>query len=222
MFKYSKLTKKSMAYWLQSTFSSDKFNERKALRHTRRENQIPKYDRDFEEIFLELAKEDIIRKGRALYVNEVDRLTQRARIMARHKRRDFGEPKQLQPKQELLASDSEAYVKAQLPSEFATRLLKQLKSIKETTNPLLNEGEFGDIRNWKMKTAADNIQKIILEMNDRLKSKSTTPELERTLKSEMIRWNEFVKTIHSRLNRKMGALDFRDYVSGIEKSFKSS
>jgi len=224
MLKYSKFTKKSMAYWFQSTFSSDKFNERKALRHSRRENQgtISRNDTEFDQVFLELAESEIAKKGRPLYANEVDQLTQRARVQTRHKRRDFGEPKQFQQKEEPMASDSEAYVKAALPSEFANRLLKQLKSVKETTNPLLNEGELGDIRNWKMKTAADNIQKIILEMNEMLKARSTTPELERTLKSEMIRWNEFAKTIHSRLNKKMSALDFRDYVNDIEKSFKSS
>lgn len=214
----------AFSQWLQSTFSSDKFNARKGLRHTRREYQsfIPRHDSDFDQIFLELANDEIKKNERLLSSSEIDQLTQRARIQARHKRRDFGEPKQLVVKEEPMAIESEAYITATLPSEFSARLSKQLKSVKETTNPLLNDGEIGDIRNWKMKTAADNIQKIVGEMHERLKSKNIAPELERTLKYEMTRWNEFARTIHLRLNKKMSALDFRDYVTDLERSFKSS
>ena len=225
MFKYAKTSKNLMAIsqWFESTFSSDKFDARKALRHTKKEYSqfIPKTS-DFDEIFLELANNKIEKNGKLLYSNEIDNITQRARVRAKHRSRNQEFSSNPKIEEHETQDEINPYSTAKLNSEFFNRLLKQLQSVKTTTNVLLNDGEMGSIRNLKMKTAEDTILKIIQEMNEQLKARSTSSKMERTLKTEITRWTNFSSTVHKRLDRKISGLDFKDYVNDFEKSFRNA
>ncbi len=214
----------AITQWLESTFSSDKFDARKALRHTRKEySQFIPRNSNFDEIFIELANNEIEKKGRLLYSNEIDSLTQRARVRTKHRSRDGEFSKNTEAVSENEKKDeSDLYQTTKLNSEFYERLTKQLQSVKTTTNPFLNNGELSSVRNLKMKTAEDTVLKIVQEMNEQLRSKSISQEAERTLRTEITRWNNFANTIYRRMNKKMSSLDFKDYISDFEKSFKNA
>ena len=215
----------AISQWFESTFSSDKFDARKALRHTKKEySQIIPKDSDFDEIFLELANHEINKTNRLLYSNEIDNITQRARVRTKHRSRskEFSKDVNSPETKQTNYNESESYQTSKLDSEFYNRLMKQLESIKTTINLFLNEGEISSVRNLKLKTAEDTITKIVKEMNDKLKSKSITSETERTIRTEITRWTNLTQTINKRMNKKINPLDFKDYVIDFEKSFKNA
>jgi len=211
----------ALSHWFESTFSADKFNPGKALRHTRKENSdLIRNTPHFDKIFLELAKIEIEKKNRLLYVDDIDRLTQKTRIMSRHKNRDFTTKAELNSQETIKDSDSEAYSTAALNPELYSRLSKQLQNVKFTIDTFTSEDHGHHIRTIRLRNAQETIVKIIDEMTSESQSKKITPEMERTLRTEINRWTNFAETIHKRLYRKVSQLDFKDYVEKLDHSFR--
>ncbi len=210
----------ALSHWIESAFSSDKFTPGKALRHTRKENSsLIKNDPYFNEIFLDLARSEIEKTGRLLYTDDIDRLTQKSRIMARHKNRDFTPKTETTSKENIESSESEAYSTATLNPDLYSRLYKQLQNVKYTTDSFVSDDQGHHIRTLRLKSAQETIIKIIEEMSRESQSKKITPEMERTLRTEINRWTNFAETINKRLYRKISHLDFKNYVEQIEHSF---
>ena len=209
--------------WVESTFSVEKFNAQKALRYARKEYQESVAESNFNAIFLELAKEEIEQQGRLLSVEEVERIVHKARIQARHRgRNSTQETTKTTTEEELLAQDSTPRTTGTLSKEIYSRLDKQLQMIKTTTNPFLTEGELGIIRNLKLKTVQENIQKIVQELAIKAKAHRVSPETEKALHLEIKRWSELAQKINGRLEKKVTSLEFKDYVNSFDKSFQQT
>ena len=219
--KFSSKKDMVLSQWFESAFSSDKFNPGKALRYTHKENSdLIKNTPHFNEIFLELARIEIEKKCRLLYVEDIYRLTQKARIMSRHKGRDFNSITNNISEEKIKDSDSEAYSTAALNPDLYSRLYKQLQNVRYTIDTFTSEDQGHFIRTLKLKNAQETIVKIIDEMVRESQSKKITPEMERTLRTEINRWTNFAETINKRLYRKITQLNFKDYVEKLEHSFK--
>lgn len=206
--------------WLESTISPEKFTPKKALKYIKNTYKTVPGEQDFDNIFLDLAKEEMDKKQRLLNKEELDSILYRARIQSRHKTRNVKQDSipLIQP-QETLAEESMPRSVGTLPKEIYERLDKQLQIIKTTTNPLLSDGELGSVRNLKLKTTQENILKIVQELTTQSKSRTTTKETERAYQLETARWSDLARKIEGRLNKKVSSLDFKDYINDFEKSF---
>ncbi len=209
----------TLAHWLESAFSSDKFNSEKALRYTLQENHFLYNNPYFIEIFLDLAETEIQKNNRLLYIEDIDRLTQKARIMSRHKSQNFT-PRKIS--QEETTKDNEPYSTFPLNPEIYSRLYKQLQNVKYTADTYVSETQGHHIRVLKLKNAQESILKIIKDMTLESQSQKTTPEMQRTLKLEINRWTSFAETIYKRLYRKVSQMHFKKEIEQLEQSFTKS
>ncbi len=205
--------------WWESTFSADKFNSRKALKHIKRDYRGTSGEQGFDTIFLNLAEQEMERQGRLLSIEEVENIAHRARIQARHKTRNSSSEATTLA-EEHYAEESLPRTTGSLSRDIYDRLDKQLQIIKTTTNPFLSEGELGSVRNLKLKSAQENIQKIIQELSTQTKARGVSTEQARAYQLEISRWSGFAQKINARLEKKVSPLDFKDYVNDFEKSFQ--
>ena len=211
--------------WLESTFSADKFNAQKALRHIRKEYRQDPSESDFDTIFLDLATDEIAKQGRLLYINEVERLAHRARIQARHSSRGRGNTAvaiHQDPREEQHAQESMLRTTGTLSREIYDRLDKQLQSIKTTVEPLLSDGELGTVRNMKLKNSQETIVKIVQEMTLQAKARTTSTEQARAYQLEINRWKELASKVHARLDKRVTSLEFKDYIKEFDRSFQNT
>lgn len=210
--------------WLESTFSADKFNANKGLKHIRKDYGYNSSESNFDSIFLDLANEEINKQKRLLSIDEIERIAHRARIQARHHSRSIPKDSSNIPVQEEehFAQDSMPRTVGTLSREIYDRLDKQLQTIKTTTNPLLSEGELGTVRNLKLKTAEENIQKIVQDLTIHAKARGINQDLERAYRLEITRWTELAKKTNARLDKKINSMDFKEYVNEFERSFNAT
>jgi len=205
--------------WWESTWYADKFTAKKALHHIKKEYKQSSGEYDFETIFIDLVNEEIQKQGRLLALDEIEKIAYRARIQARHKTRNE-ERRTIQSLEEIRAEESIQRTTGTLPKEIYDRLDKQLQSIKTTTSLLLSQGELGSVRNLKLKTAQETIPKIIKELMIKAKAKGIKKETQRAVQLEITRWQELTQKINARLEKKITALEFKDYVNSFDKSFQ--
>jgi len=217
MLKYDELSGALMGFsdWWESTFSADKFNANKALRHVSRESTT---DNMFSMVFLDLARDEIAKQGRLLSIEEVERLEHRVRIQARHQKRVSAPAIQNVPAPQE-TTESTATTIGTLPAEVYDRMGQLLQSLKTIVHPILSEGELTYIRILKLKTAHDNVLKIVEDLTEKTKVRNSTPETERALRFEITRWSELAGKINGRLYKKIPLMEFKDYVSDFDKSF---
>ncbi|MDP3728171.1 MAG: hypothetical protein Q8R18_01825 [bacterium] len=210
--------------WLESTFSADKFNAQKGLKYIRREYKSAQAESGFNQIFLDLAEEEMTKQKRLLSLEEVERVTHRARIQARHRTRNInkGSANEEPFVEKSYAEESMPRTMGTLSREIYDRLDKQLQTVKTTTNPFLSEGELATVRNLKLKNAEENILKIIQELSTQTKARGISTEMERAYSLEITRWTKFAKKTNGRLEKKVSSLDFKDYVNDFERSFQST
>lgn len=201
--------------WWEEITSSENFSPQRALRQIKKEN--PELSEDFDKTFLNLAEEEQKKNGRQLYHEELDSLAFRAKIQARHQRRANRSERESREQEQ-----KEEAAQAELPKEIYARLNKQLQSIKTTINPFLSDGELGMVRNLKLKTAEDNILKILEELSNTAKARDGTHEMERSLRLEITRWTELTNKIHARLYKKLSTMEFKDYVTSFDQSFQKT
>jgi len=202
--------------WWESTFSADKFNAQKALKYVKKEYKSPQAEAGFDQIFLDLAEEEITKQKRLLSFEEVERLLHRARIQARHKTRNTGRETNVMPREE------EQHEEESMPRTMGTLSKEVYDRVKTTTNPLLSESELGTVRNLKLKTAEETILRIAQELSIAAKARGVSTETQRAYHLEINRWTKFAKRINGRLDKRVSALDFKDYVNDFERSFQST
>lgn len=224
IFKKHKLSKRNMTFsdWWESTFSADKFNPQKALKQVKKDYRETSGEQGFDIIFLSLANEEMKKLSRLLTLEEVEQLGHRARIQSRHSTRNNTKGTTITQETEQYTEESIPRTTGTLSKEIYHRLDKQLQIIKSTTNPLLSEGEFNAVRNLKLKSSQENIQKIIQELSTQAKARGVSTEQQRAYQLEITRWTTLAQKIHARLGKNIPSLEFKDYVTDFETSFQST
>ena len=210
----------SFSDWWESTFSADKYNAQKALKHIKKEYQGTAAESGFETIFIELAEEEIQKQGRLLVLEEIEDITHRARIQARHIARGAAQSERKVIQEETSTDESMPRKIGTLAKEMYDRLDKQLLSVKTTTNVVRNEGELGIVRDLKLKNAQENILKIVEELSAKTKCRGVNKETERALQLEITRWKECAQRINNRREKRISSLDFKEYIQSLDKSFQ--
>ncbi|MSR86440.1 hypothetical protein EXS74_03520 [Candidatus Woesearchaeota archaeon] len=211
--------------WWEAAFSADKFTAQKGLRHVRRDYPGSYTESNFDAIFLDLANEEIHKRGELLSINEIESLAHRARIQARHYTRERGtlNPQTTQNfKEEEMVQDSMPRTTGTLSRDLYDRLDKQLQSIKTTIEPLLSDNELGTVRNMKLKTAQETILRITQEMATQAKARGTRTETQRAYQLEINRWKELASKVNARLDKRVTSVEFKDYIKDFDRSFQNT